>query len=362
MSAPQFARLASAVLARIGSGPVPPPDQDERARAIDAIARAIIVARRRQRLRMSFGVFAAAAVVLLTAFGGYRLAAHRAPVAVAPVVTLTPVAQIVAHPVSGASSVVVSGAQAPLDDGRLLAPGSRVVTPANGRAMLSFSTGSSVLLREGTDMTVSSEGLTQRLKLDTGYIELHVAKLAPDHRFIVGTPDSEVEVRGTRFTVGVVPADPGCGAGVRTRVAVTEGVVVVRHSGIEDRVAVGEQWPSGCIRAAADAPGMTVKQAMGAGTGAAPSTGSSLADQNDLFAVAAAAKRRGDVRGALAALDRFLMLYPASPLAESAAVERMRVLEAMGSPRGPASAKDYLARYPNGFAHAEAEAIVSEGP
>jgi hypothetical protein len=226
--------------------------------------------------------------------------------------------------------------------------------------MLSFSTGSSVLLREGTDMTVSMEGLTQRLKLDTGYIELHVAKLAPDHRFIVGTPDSEVEVRGTRFTVGVVPADPGCGAGVRTRVAVTEGVVVVRHSGTEDRVAVGEQWPGGCIRAAADAPGMTVKQATGAG--AAPSTGSSLADQNDLFAVAAVAKRRGDVRGALAGLDRFLTLYPASPLAESASVERMRVLQTMGSPRLPASARDYLARYPNGFAHAEAEAIVSEGP
>jgi hypothetical protein len=363
MSAPHYARLASAILARIAPAPVPPPDPDERAQAIDAIARAIVVARTRQRLRLGFGVFAAAAVVLLTAFGGYRLAAHREPVAVAPGMTLAPVAQIVAHPVSGGSSVVVSGAQAPLDDGRLLGPGSRVVTPANGRAMLSFSTGSSVLLREGTDLTVSSEGNTQELHLDSGSVELHVAKLAPDHRFIVDTPDSEVEVRGTRFTVAIVPADPGCGAGARTRVAVTEGVVVVRHSGIEDRVTVGEQWPSGCVlRAAADLRGTAIKQGTGATTGAAPSTGSSLADQNDLFAVAASAKRRGDARGALAALDRFLGLYPASPLAEAATVERMRVLQTMGSPRAPASARDYLARYPNGFAHAEAEAIVSEGP
>ena len=214
-------------------------------------------------------------------------------------------------------------------------------------------------------MTVSSEGLRPAAPCtcDIGSIELHIAKLAPDHRFIVGTPDSEVEVRGTRFTVGVVPADPGCGAGVRTRVAVTEGVVVARrHSGIEDRIAVGEQWPSGCIHAAADAPGMTIKQAAGVAAVVAPSTGSSLADQNDLFAVAAAAKRRGDARGALAALDRFLALYPASPLAESASVERMRVRQPLRSPRAPASARDYHARSPHGFAHGEAEAIVSEGP
>jgi hypothetical protein len=228
--------------------------------------------------------------------------------------------------------------------------------------MLSFSTGSTVLLREGTDMTVASEGTTQRLDVEAGSVELHVAKLAPDHRFIVGTPDSEVEVRGTRFTVSVVAPDPSCGAGVRTRVGVTEGVVVVRHSGVEDRVAIGEQWPSGCAHAAANPSSVTLKQAPGASAPMAPSTISSLADQNDLFAVAASAKRRGDTRAALAALDRFLSLYPASPLAETVTVERMRLLQSVGNGRAPAAARDYLARYPNGFAHAEAEAIGSETP
>jgi hypothetical protein len=297
---------------------------------------------------------------VLTAIGGYRLAARSAPVALAPPATDS-VAQIVAYPVSGGSSVVVSGAQAPLDDGRLLGPGSRVVTPANGSAMLSFSTGSTALLREGTDMTVAAEGLTQTLHLDVGSVELHVAKLAPDHRFIVATPDSEVEVRGTRFTVSVVAPEPGCGAGARTRVAVTEGVVAVRHGGAEDRIAVGEQWPRGCQRApAASIAGP--RPASNTPVSVAPSPGSTLADQNDLFAAAASAKRRGDARGAVAALDRFLAVYPASPLAESASAERMRILKTMGRGRSLVAAREYLARYPNGFAHSEAEAIAAETP
>ena len=304
------------------------------------------------------GRLQAAASVALAAFGGYRFAARGSPVAVAPT-ALAPVAQIVAHPVGGGSSVVVSGAQAPLDEGRLLGAGSRVVTPANGRAMLSFSTGSTVLLREGTDMTVATEGAAQVLRLDAGSVELHVAKLTSTQRFLVDTPDSEVEVRGTRFSVSVVPPDPACGAGVRTRVAVSEGVVVVRHAGVEDRVALGEAWPAGCTRIGPSTAMAGVRSASNTPTPAALPAGSTLADQNDLFAAAAAANRRGDTRAALAALDRFLATYPASPLVESALVERMRLLQSTSRGRSSAAAKEYLARYPNGFAHAEAEAIVA---
>jgi ferric-dicitrate binding protein FerR (iron transport regulator) len=361
MSAPRYARLASAILSRVSSVPPPAPDADDRAQAITAIAEAIATAQRRRRLRQWSGGCAAAAVIVLSAVTGHRLAAKPGPVALAPATTEDAVAQIVAHPVSGGSSVVVSGAQAPLDDGRLLGPGSRVVTPANGSAMLSFSTGSTALLRERTDMTIAAEGLTQTLHLDVGSVELHVAKLAPDHRFIVATPDSEVEVRGTRFTVSIVAPDPGCGAGSRTRVVVAEGVVAVRHDGTEDRVTMGEQWPRGCQRATA-ASIAGPRPTNGPPVAIATSSGSTLADQNDLFATAAAAKRRGDARGAVAALDRFLAMYPASPLTESASAERMRILRTLGRGRSLAAAKEYLARYPNGFAHSEAEAIAAESP
>jgi hypothetical protein len=40
----------------------------------------------------------------------------------------------------------------------------------------------------------------------------------------------------------------------------------------------------------------------------------------------------------------------------------MRLLRAGQSPRAVAAARQYLARYPNGFAYAEAEAIVAGSP
>jgi hypothetical protein len=75
-----------------------------------------------------------------------------------------------------------------------------------------------------------------------------------------------------------------------------------------------------------------------------------------------AAKRRGESRAALALFDRFLEEYPGSTLVESAVVERMRLLHATSPARGRAVAREYMGRYPNGFARGEAEAIVAEAP
>jgi hypothetical protein len=213
-------------------------------------------------------------------------------------------------------------------------------------------------------MTVASEGTAQVMHLEMGALDLHVAKLSVGERFVVDTPDSEVEVRGTRFRVSVVSPDAQCGGGVKTRVVVSEGVVVVRHAGMEDRVGAGEAWPGGCARPAPPAPFATQRAAARVVAPSAPvaGTGSTLADQNDLFTSGMTAKRRGDARTALASFDRFLGDYPNSPLAESAVVERMRLLHLISSARCGAAANDYLSRYPNGFAHAEAEAILAETP
>ncbi len=268
--------------------------------------------------------------------------------------------QVFARPVNGGTSIAVSAAQAPLGNDRLLTAGSRVVTPPDGRAILSFSTGSTVVLLESTEVTVAEDGSTQRFDLDAGSIELHVAKLAPEHRFIVSTPDSEVEVRGTRFSVSIVDPDPRCGAGARTRVAVTEGVVAVRHADVETRVASGDAWPSDCSRAATRARAELNTQSVPIPIG--PSRSSTLAEQNNLFALALSAKARGDTRDALATLDRYLTIYRASPLTETVVVERMRLLRTIGGVRSVAAAREYLAQYPNGFARAEADAIAAETP
>jgi hypothetical protein len=262
--------------------------------------------------------------------------------------------QITGHLVSGNVSVVSEGTTTALDEGRVLARGTRLIVPQRARALLAFSTGTNALLDEGADLRLESLGPSEDLELDAGAVDLHVAKIGPDQRFRVQTPDSEVEVRGTQFRVSIAPPDASCGGGTTTRVSVSEGVVVVRHAGGETRVSAGEQWPSSCGRTAEMLP---------AGNGAAHTPtlapASNLGAQNDLFAAAVAAKRQGNYRAAVAGFDRFLARYPGSPLAESAYVEKMRVVRATDPSRAVTTARDYLSRFPGGFGHAEAEAIVA---
>ena len=164
-------------------------------------------------------------------------------------------------------------------------------------------------------------------------------------------------MRGTAFKVSLVSPDAACGGGTPTRVGVTEGVVVVRHAGVESRVEAGQQWPSGCTQPLVAARASSGSSAAHGPAAAAPA--SSLGEQNDMFADAMAAKRRGDTGEALADFNRFLARYPASPLAESATVERMRLLRTADPGRATTAARQYLGRYPNGFARAEAEAILA---
>lgn len=369
MNAPRYARLAGRLFVQERrSIPPMPPNAAARARAIAAIERAIVTRRRKRRL-----VECATGFVAVMAVAAIALLVRRevlnphalAPVAAAPMTD----GQIVAHPSGAGARIVLSGAQVPLSEGGNLQSGSRVITPANGGATLLFSTGTSAILGEWCDITMIGDRAAQVVRLDSGFVDLHVAKLALGQRFLVNTPDAEVEVRGTQFRVSIVPADPACGRGTWTRVAVTEGVVEVRRAGSVARVAAGEQWPTDCGRT------LTVgARAIRAGATIAPtahmpvasvggsSAESTLGAQNNLFAQAVATKRGSDVAGAIDILDHFLTKYPTSPLTESVMVERMRLLQTASPARAVGAAKVYLARYPNGFAHAEAESMVAEAP
>jgi ferric-dicitrate binding protein FerR (iron transport regulator) len=311
---------------------------------------------------------ASAAAAAVVAAGAGHFLIHKADnqtagVVPPPAAATTQETRVVGHPVAGAASVVAEGAAAPLEEGKTLVPGSRVVAAKTARVLLAFSTGTSAVVEEGGDVTLDSLGSTPQLRLDSGSIDLHVAKQGPSQQLVVRTLDAEVDVQGTQFRVAVVPSDAACGAGTTTRVTVADGAVLVRHAGVETRVSAGEQWPSGCGSGASAqssvAPSSAVAVAHAAPT---PSTVSTLGEQNDMFAKAIAAKRRGDTGSALAGFDRFLSRYPGSPLAESAAVERLRLLRASDPSRAAAAARSYLARYPKGFAHAEAEAIVAGSP
>ena len=84
-------------------------------------------------------------------------------------------------------------------------------------------------------MRLVEQSQRKRFSLEAGSLFAKVAKLTADERFVVATPDAEVEVRGTAFRVTIVPADRACEDGSPTRLEVTEGVVVVRHAGVEHR-------------------------------------------------------------------------------------------------------------------------------
>ncbi len=223
-------------------------------------------------------------------------------------------------------------------------------------------TGTKLTLDPAAEIAVVEEGPTQIFSLGAGSVRADVAKLREGERFLVRTADVEVEVRGTSFRVESLRAAPECMPVGRTRVVVVEGVVVVRHAGVEAQVRAGETWPPPCpaaeTRSASAAP--PAQSASAAAATASP--GSTLAVANALFGRAEAARKSGDGRGVVALFDRLLAEYPASPLIESATVERMRALDGIDRSRAVAAARDYLARFPRGFARAEAESILAIGP
>ena len=133
-----------------------------------------------------------------------------------------------------------------------------------------------------------------------------------------------------------------------------------------------DRWPVGCTgetAATSSVQSSRARSALVAARGVAtvaasapPPLSSNLTDQNDLYAEALTAQRKGDVWGAVGAFDRLCARFPSSPLAESAAVERLRLLRDASPSRARAAAQQYLLRYPDGYAHAEAEGIVATSP
>ncbi len=203
---------------------------------------------------------------------------------------------------------------------------------------------------DGTTLEVDPRSELQLVRADAerwfrlarGAVSAHVTKLQAGERFVVATPDAEVEVRGTRFQVTVVPADEACGAGVVTRVAVSEGVVVVRSLGHEVRVEAGHHWPLGCpertvspVPPAPERAIVSVKHAPAHVKHESPESVSSstLATENDLFSSALKAGRAGDRREAVELLDVLLARFPQSPLRQSAESARAKLSESLPTAR-----------------------------
>lgn len=348
--------------------------REVRARAIAAMEASLRGRARRRTQRVWGGRIALAATFVLAALGAQRVRSMPGA-SKAPTIAFQSRIDAVGR---GVAQAWHEGRPAAFDGARLVS-GDRVKTGTDGHADIVLSTGTTVALAPAADVTFTQTGAVQTFDLGSGGVVARVAKLHDAERFLVHTADAEIEVRGTVFAVSLVAPDPSCGDGVATRVEVTEGVVVVRANGRESRVGAGERWPSGCtspvhVAEAVAAPSPKSEIAPGAASakpvlaagaepGAATPLGAPAADglsaKNDLFAAALAAQRRGELTTALAGYDAYVARYPQGELVESASAQRMVLLARLDRTRAVAAARDYLARWPAGFARADAESILA---
>lgn len=344
-------------------------NEERRARVVSQMARAIreskVERERTARRSRLLSVLAVAAVIALFAGGAWRLlGGKRASDPVASVRTSSP-GVLVSR---GAESRVPA-----LNADQALTGGDVVSTVADARASLRLASGAEVSVAPSTRVTLASvKPGDEQLELGVGEVSVRVPPLGEHGSFRVKTPDARVVVHGTAFVVRVTKQ----GDGTFTEVDVSEGKVSVERDGSQLFLTPGQSFSSKPAPAAAEptapapaaAPGPATPPAKPAPTPPAKPAAkvavndpSALAEQNRLFAAAAAARRSGDDRTSLGHLNQLLTRYPDSPLAPEARVERFRALKRLGQNAEAArEARRYLLDNQSGAARDEARGIALE--
>jgi hypothetical protein len=353
----------------------------QRDQVVDAIERAIRAGRqaqqRRQRRKAFVAGFALAAAAVLGV--GTWLVVDPGRRAVAPAqraatvsLVLREVQGTVVADRAGHSEVVA--AERALE----LSTGDAVSTLAEARARLVLPGSGQVAVGSTTDLKIQeSRPTAQRLGLGLGHIEVSLPKQAPTRSLVVDTPDAEVAVVGTVFSVDV--CRPAGDKRSITEVRVTRGVVRVLSRAHESTlVSQGESWSSsgssvGPVPCAppVDRPSAEAASAepdappapRGPDRGHAEShrvlSKGELAAQNRLYQEALDARNAHDDTRAVALLGELLSKYPESPLRQEAQVERLRALKRLGELGEAArSARRYLAEHARGFARDEAQELI----
>jgi hypothetical protein len=256
-----------------------------------------------------------------------------------------------------------------------------VVTTTDGTIHLDLSNGAAITLEPDSsfhlpDARPASGVLHEQARLDVGTVHVRVPRLATGRTFGIRTPDAEVTVHGTAFTIEVgefagvhdhmLPPGSLPGRAIATRVSVAEGTVSVSYEGREVFVGPGTQWISPHVEQAEARPPAQDKGARprppSKDIAHGPSTPSStLPEQNRLLSSAMQEASRGHSRAAADLLNELLQRFPSSPFAQEARVQRFRALKSAGDPAAAArEAQKYLATYPDGFAREEAKKIGTE--
>lgn len=355
----RYARLAARLLVTQAEQAELPAAGGRRDSVVAAMALAIAAKRRRRRAVVATGVaLAMAAAVLLMVKASVRTTSPSASVDI----------RLRVERMGGAGHALVRGPSSrPLADGDRVAEGDAVEAQQDGNVTLAFPSGTRVTLSAAARLHVDALAATRRLSLEGGNLEAHVAKLGPGERFIVDTPDAEVEVRGTVFSIAIAAADHCLDRPLRSKVTVSEGAVSVHAGTSQVLLHPGESWSVPCTERAATAPAAVepptqpepstkairtahpARHAVSASPTVTPGPAatpvppappasslapvpvvrqSHLAEQNNLLSTAMAAEHRGDHATALANLQQLIERFPTGPLVESARAERQRILSA----------------------------------
>lgn len=370
MNTPRFAKLVARWLSQLDVPRVP--DAEARARSVQTVERALALRKQRRRWRRvglasaTAACAAAALLLLLQGAGQPRRQLSSAP-------------RLVAMPIGAGAWLGPVATAVPLSANVELRAPALLTTAADGGAQLVFATGTRIDVESSSSLEVLSQDSLQRLSLASGALFARVAKLATGERFVANLPGAEIEVRGTAFHLAV---RHDCPAGARAAVRVEEGRVEVRTATETLQLAAGESWQAACkVEVAApvpqaeppsqpqlespshpqpepQSPASRTTAAPPASTRAAPSKVSMLTEQNTLFAEAVAARQRGEVDRALAGYARIAERFPASALAESALLARVRLLAQRDGASARSEAERFLGRYPHSFARREVEALL----
>jgi hypothetical protein len=350
----KYARLAAQLLMDEYSELAPPQADTRRDAVVAAMALAIAAKARRRRMitGITAGLAAAASLALVAWFAGFGRTSG------------SDAALLVADEAGQGNVLVHAGATQSLLGGGAIQVGDSVRSDGAGHATLAFRNGTRVALAAATDLHVDELGPVRRFSLRGGRVEAHVRKLVQGERFIIDTPDSEIEVHGTVFTVEVDTSLPGCGAGGTSTVDVSEGEVSVRSGTGRVFVHPGERWTVPCtdrivpdkteptaaplapaapsVRATIHHGGKVTRTApitkavasppplpvVAAAPSVVPAPASQLSQQNDLMSAAMAAERQGQHDVALRKLNELITRFPGGPLMESARAQRQRILAA----------------------------------
>ena len=269
-----------------------------------------------------------------------------------------PLREAEVHAIAGASAIAVGGSEHPLVGAAALGPDDELRTGIAATVRASLPTGAQVDVGPRARLRFAETGgngrLRDRIELVAGRIAVAVPKLAPGDEVRVHTEDATVVVHGTKFSVERAAFSPG--GPLETRVAVTEGRVVVTTDRGEAALTAGDVW----VGASPSAPEPTVGEGRTAAAQPADPT-STLSAENALLADAIRLARERRPDRALARLDALLEHYPTSPLAETGQIERLRVLDSLGErARLRVEAERYLSDYPQGSSRSEASRLLAE--